>query len=116
MGQAPPLDELEARKRLAQARLELHRAEMALHLRQLLAPVRAVQSSVATVAANPMVRWAAAGVAGWVFFSGRWRTLGRAAGWVLPLALPQARRLVTGRAWGLASQALQWWWRRRRAS
>ena len=29
MGQAPPLDELAARKRLAQARMELHRAEMA---------------------------------------------------------------------------------------
>jgi hypothetical protein len=113
MDPAPPLDELAARKRLAQARMEIHRAEMALYFRQVTSPARAAEAGWHTLAANPFARWAAAAAAAALLFSGRLRGAGRVAGWVAPFVLPRVRgflaRKVGGLAWrGLLGLARRW--------
>lgn len=113
MGQAPPLDELAARKRLAQARMELHRAEMALYFRQVTSPARAAEAGWRALAANPIARWGAVAGAAALLFSGRFRRVGKLAGWVAPLVMPRVRgfvaRQVSGLAWrGILGLARRW--------
>ncbi|MFZ4694334.1 MAG: hypothetical protein ACOYMV_04325 [Verrucomicrobiia bacterium] len=107
MGQAPPLDELAARKRLAQARMELHRAEMALYFRQVTSPARAVEAGWHALAANRIVRWTAAAGGAALLFSGRLRRIGKVVGWVAPLVVPRVRGFLTRKISGLAWRGLQ---------
>ncbi len=112
MAASPPIDELEARKRLAQARMEIHRAEMALYWDQITRPLRRAQDGLSTMISNPVFRWAAAGAGGWLLFTGRLRSLGRVAGWALPLVLPRARGFLARQAMTLAVRGFQGWRRR----
>lgn len=106
MGQAPPLDELAARKRLAQARMELHRAEMALYFRQVTSPARAAEAGWLALAANPIARWTAAAGFAALLFSGRLRRVGKVAGWIAPLVVPRVRGFLARQAGGLAWRGL----------
>lgn len=106
MGQAPPLEELAARKRLARARMEIHRAEMALYFRQAISPVRAAEVGWRTLASNTWLRWSATAAAAALLVSGRLRRVGKIAGWVVPFVLPRARGFLARKAGGLAWRGL----------
>ncbi len=95
---SPPLNELSARKRLAQAHMELHRAEMTLHYQQATAPLRLVQSRIHSVTSNPVARWMLLGGMGFMLVSKRTRYLRRATGWLLPFMLPRLRGIFSNRA------------------
>lgn len=106
MGQAPPLEELAARKRLARARMEIHRAEIALYFRHAMSPVRVAEAGWRTLTANPWLRWSAAAGAVALAVSGRLRRLGKIAGWIVPFALPRARGFLARKAGGLLWRGL----------
>ena len=107
MGQAPPLDELAARKRLARARMEIHRAEMALYFRQITSPARAAEAGWQGLVANPIARWTAAAGFAVLLFSGRLPRVGRVAGWVAPFVMPRVRGFLVRQAGSLALRSLQ---------
>ena len=105
MDQAPPLNELAARKRLIQAKMELHRAEMALHYSQIVQPFHSIQSGLGKVLSSPFLRWGLIGGLGFLLVRGRLRFLGKAAKWALPFALPRLRSVALGWA---GKMALKW--------
>ena len=96
MGAAPSIDELEARKRLIQARMDLHRAEMAWHYRQITAPVQSFKAGFTRVMSNPIARWTIMGSLGFFLVTGRLRFVRKAAVWVAPFLLQRVRGLLLG--------------------
>ena len=107
------LDELEARKRLIQAKMDIHRAEMAVHLHDITEPIRKVQNSVGRITHSPILRWGLISIVGWLAFSGRWRWFTRITAWVSPLALPQAGQFLKQNALTLGMKLFEWWRNRR---
>jgi hypothetical protein len=106
MGQSPPLDELAARKRLVQAKMELHRAEIALYYREVTAPLRIAESSVHTILNHPISRITMIAGAGVLFFSGRLRLFRKTLGFIAPIVLPQLRGFLKRQISGLVSDKL----------
>jgi len=104
---APPLGELAARKRLAQAHMELQRAELALAYQQATAPFRLAQSKLHSLTSQPGSRWALLGGLGFLLISKRFRFLRRTVGWVLPFVLPRIRGLAGQRAMQLGLKGVQ---------
>jgi hypothetical protein len=107
MGQNPPIDELEARKRLVQAKMELHRAEMALHYNEIMAPIQSVQSNLHRFTGHPIARAAMMGGLGFLLISGRLRMAKRLAGFLVPMLFPSLRRFLMGNAGRLALKLFQ---------
>ena len=107
MDAAPPLDELEARKRLAQAKMELHRAEMALYYQEVTAPLRALRSKITALVSHPAVPIVLVGAVGFFLVRGRQPMVRKVAGWLMPLLLPPLRGLFVNRVRGWLSKGLQ---------
>lgn len=109
MGQAPPLDELAARKRLIQAKMELHRAEMALYYQQTITPIRMMRSGFSTVITHPLTRIALASGLGFFLVRSRFRLTRKAVALVIGLALPQLRTFLVNRTFGWGIDKLRAW-------
>ncbi len=109
MGQAPPLDELAARKRLIQAKMELHRAEMALYYQQTIAPIQMVRSGLSTITTHPLTRIVLMSGLGFFLVRGRFRLTRKAAALVIGLALPQLRTFLVNRTLGWGIDKLRAW-------
>ena len=107
MGEAPPLDELAARKRLVQAKMELHRAEMALYYQQAIAPFQTVRSGFSTLVSHPIVRAVFMGGLGFLFVKGRLRFARKAVGWAAPLVFSRLRTFVMSHVWKWGLKGLQ---------
>ena len=115
MGQTPPLDELSARKRLVQAKMELHRAEIALYYQEVMMPLRTVQSGFQQFKTHPIYQILTIAGMGFLFFSNRLRSLGKIAGFVIPIAIPQLRRFFTGNLSQVFFKSAQSWFSRGRS-
>ena len=107
MGQNPPIDELQARKRLIQAKMELHRAEMALYCREVLMPIQAIQTNLQRFTDHPIARIVIMGGLGFLAMSGRARIVRRLSGFIIPMFFPTMRRFLMGNAWRLAFKVFQ---------
>jgi len=98
MGTTPSLDELEARKRLARARMDLHRIEIAVHCHDITAPVLSVREGVVRVLSSPIARMAIIGGLGFFLLKGRrsfaGRSLRKVMGWTVALVVPRIRHLA----------------------
>ena len=94
MQELPPLDELAARKRLIQIKMELHRAEMALYTHQLLSPLRTAQLRVTSLFSHPITRYVTVGAVGLLVFTRRLKVFRKVGGFVAPLILPFLRRFL----------------------
>lgn len=90
------MDELEARKRLIQARMELHRIEMAVYSHQILSPFQTVRHGFEKIAAHPILRWGIIGGFGFLATKLRLRLVGRLAGIAVPLVMGRIRGIVLG--------------------
>ena len=106
MGETPPLDELAARKRLVQAKMELHRAEMALYYQQMISPFQKAHDGFERLKHHPIGRVAIAGGLGLLLFMGgrRLGSLKKVAGFVAPMVVPKIRGFIINRAmnWAMA--------------
>lgn len=107
MGQNPPIDELESRKRLIQAKMELHRAEMFLYYNEVVTPIQNIQSNLQRFTDHPIARFAVMGGLGFLLVSGRLRMVKRLAGFLIPMLFPSMRRFLVGNAGRLAIKLFQ---------
>ena len=110
MGEAPPLDELAARKRLVQAKMELHRAEIALYYHHIMAPLKTAQSGISTASnflSHPAARMALVGGLGVLLFSGRLKFFRKPAGLIIPFISSRLRGFLFRRAWDLVLKRFQ---------
>ena len=107
MGQNPPIDELQARKRLIQAKMEIHRAEMFLYYNEIMTPIQNVQNNLQRYTNHPIARFAAMGGLGFLLVTGRLRMVKRLAGFLVPMLFPSMRRLLMGGAGRLAVKLFQ---------
>jgi hypothetical protein len=107
MGQNPPIDELQSRKRLIQAKMELHRAEMFLYYNEVIAPIQNVQSKLQRFTDHPLARFAVIGGFGFMLVTGRLRMVKRLAGFIVPMLFPSMRRFLMGNAGRLAIKLFQ---------
>jgi hypothetical protein len=104
MVESPPLDELAARKRLVQARMELHRAELALYYQEALSPVRKFSAFVS----KPSVKWTAiAAVVGLLMTGSRMKIVQKITGKMSPLLMAPLKTFITTRVIGFVMRALQ---------
>lgn len=99
MDKAPPLNELAARKRLIQAKMELHRAEMALFVNDIKNPFQRLRSHVEKAAHSPWLWLGVLGGVGFLLFRGRKEPARKTAGWLAPIILPRIRNMIVG--WGV---------------
>ena len=109
MGEAPPLDELAARKRLVQAKMEIHRAEMALYYHEITAPIQTVRSGITSLASHPLAKVAVIGGIGFLLFSGRLKFLRKTTGFVAPLVSSKLRGFLAKQAWNLVFKGFRLW-------
>lgn len=107
MGQNPPIDELQARKRLIQAKMEIHRAEMFLYYNEITAPIQNIQNNLQRFTDHPMARFAAMSGLGFLLITGRLQMLKRLASFMIPVLFPSIRRFLMSNAGRLALKFFQ---------